>query len=303
MLNGRVYGRRRPYNKASTDPFANVRETEPEFVEWGYGGMGSNKSNVNSSMGSAWRAVQNRSNASAFGNDEDDASGMAWVKKRRAARERAKLEAEQTEPQPEDADVENTEPAIVEEEAQDTPRLPKEGEILLPPVETPTVAPTEQPREKPEHITTAITLPPQRAHKRDPSSHRTQTPQVESPMKEDPPFSVDVFDMELSEGPEVTPEVSEPSADSTSEDEDEESSIEEDDEDDSDAYSEVRVQVFRCIFAQQTGKFVQENAHSKTTLGAGVEKVSRHKDVPQSKTPNLPHSPLKNQLPTTAVGA
>lgn len=202
--------------------------------------MGSNKSNTNSSMGSAWRAVQNGSNASTFGNDEDDTSGMAWVKKRRAARERAKLEAEKMEPQPEGGKVENSQTAIAEEEVKETPQLPKGGEIPPHPDEIPTadlVVP-------PEHITTAINLPPQRAPRREQSSHRAQIPQVESPVKEKPSFGVDVFDMDLAEGSEVTPEISEPSADSTSEDEDdEESSTDEDDEDESDVSSEVRVQV------------------------------------------------------------
>jgi len=108
---------------------------------------------------------------------------------------------------------------------------------------------------------------------------------VESPIKEKPSPGDDVFDMELAERPEVTQEVPEPGTDSTSEDDDDgDSSVGEDDEDDSDLYPE-------------------ESAHSKTALGAGVEKVSRHKDAPQSKTSNLPHSPLKNQLSTTAIGA
>jgi hypothetical protein len=246
MLNGRVYGRRRPYNKASTDPFANVRETEPEFVEWGYGGMGSNKSNTNSSMGSAWKAVQNRSNASAFGNDEDDASGMAWVKKRRAARERAKLEADQPQSQPGDAGLEIPEPVVAEEEVQET-TSPDVEEILSPLAETPSVGSTEQAREKSEHITTAVNLPPQRTHKREPSiGHRIQIPQAESPMKEMSPFGADVFDMDLVERAEVAPGAPEPSADSTSEEEDEEdSSVDEDDEDESDGFSEV---CGTCIF-------------------------------------------------------
>jgi hypothetical protein len=248
MLNGRVYGRRRPYNKASTNPFANVRDAEPEFVEWGYGGMGSNKSNTNSSMGSAWKAVQNRSNASAFGNDEDDASGMAWVKKRREARERAKLEAENMERETEEGKVESLEAVMVEEEMEETPRLAKEGETVLPPDEA---APAVVGAEKPEHITTAVNLPPHRVHKRETSSHRIQTPQMESPVKETAPFAVDVFDMDITERPEVTPEISEPGADSTSEeDEDEESSTDEDEEEESDAYSEVRVQYFRERFGQ-----------------------------------------------------
>lgn len=197
-------------------------------------------------MGSAWKAVQSRSNASAFGNDEDDASGMAWVKKRRAAREKAKLEASKVEPQPEDADSENLQPATTEEEPEprETPRSPREEDDPQPPVETPIMAPAEQSHEKPGHITTAINLPPQRAHKREASfGHRTQIPQVEHPVKERPSFGVDVFDMDLVEKPEVAPEIPKATTDSTSEEdeEDEESSTEEEDEDESDAYSEVCV--------------------------------------------------------------
>lgn len=208
--------------------------------------MGSNKSNTNSSMGSAWRAVQNGKNASAFGNDEDDASGMAWVKKRRAARERAKLEADQAQSQPGDADVETPQLEVTEEEVQET-SLPDEDKIPQPLAETPTVASTGPPHEKPEHITTAINLPPQRTHKREPSfGHRVPIPQPESPIKEKPSFVADVFDMDMAERPEVAPGVPEPSADSTSEDEDdEESSVDEDDEDESDVYSEVRA----CLFS------------------------------------------------------
>lgn len=42
MLNGRIYGAKRQ-NRISENPFANARDEEPEFVEWGYGGMGSVK--------------------------------------------------------------------------------------------------------------------------------------------------------------------------------------------------------------------------------------------------------------------
>jgi hypothetical protein len=52
MLNGRVYGARRP--APNPNVFANTRE-EPEFIEWGYGGMGSvNNANVG---GSVWGKV------------------------------------------------------------------------------------------------------------------------------------------------------------------------------------------------------------------------------------------------------
>ncbi|KAL4253922.1 hypothetical protein ABKN59_003026 [Abortiporus biennis] len=105
MLNGRVYGARR------LDPFANAVYDEPEFVEWGYGGMGS-VNNTNSS--GAWSKLQSGgvnigaeegstsggsvSGGSGRGADEDDdGSGMAWVKKRREAREREKKEKEREE--------------------------------------------------------------------------------------------------------------------------------------------------------------------------------------------------------------
>lgn len=164
MLNGRVYGARRyagehyvclvlhadltyPPIAAQTlaNPFANVRD-DPEFVEWGYGGMGS----VHASAGIAddmWKGLQRSERGgalfagSSFGSssesaqppapvtvgggrgsgaratspigrrkmlddvpecgmgnvgavrDEDDGSGMGWVKRRRAEREaKARLE-------------------------------------------------------------------------------------------------------------------------------------------------------------------------------------------------------------------
>ncbi|KAG1849170.1 hypothetical protein DFJ58DRAFT_842747 [Suillus subalutaceus] len=111
MLNGRVYG-----SKHNANPFANVRD-EPEFVEWGYGGMGS----VNCSSDSKYSvlakgapALLSHSQAKIPGprggavepverndgvgvpspDDEDDGSGMGWVKKRRLQRERERLARE-----------------------------------------------------------------------------------------------------------------------------------------------------------------------------------------------------------------
>ncbi|KIY48321.1 hypothetical protein FISHEDRAFT_73881 [Fistulina hepatica ATCC 64428] len=98
MLNGRVYGRR-SNPVATQNLFASARE-ETAFVEWGYGGMGSVKSGGND----YWRKVQG---SSSFGgaacppggtaDDVDDGGGMAWVRKRREARERAKREQEEKE--------------------------------------------------------------------------------------------------------------------------------------------------------------------------------------------------------------
>lgn len=96
MLNGRVYGARK-HHRANL--FDNIPDEEPEFVEWGYGGMGS------VGAGGVWAKVQSdrkffdgggergRRGASNSGADaEDDGSGMGWVKKRREERERKKRE-------------------------------------------------------------------------------------------------------------------------------------------------------------------------------------------------------------------
>jgi hypothetical protein len=97
MLNGRVYGARKHHR---TNPFDNIPDKEPEFVEWGYGGMGSVRA------GGMWTKVQSdgtffdghghergRSGAPNSGaDDEDDGSGMVWLKKRRAERELKKRE-------------------------------------------------------------------------------------------------------------------------------------------------------------------------------------------------------------------
>ncbi|KAJ7491202.1 hypothetical protein FB451DRAFT_634191 [Mycena latifolia] len=51
MLNGRVYGSRNA--NGTHNPFGNARDDEPEFVEWGYGGMGSVRNGH-----AAWGRVQ-----------------------------------------------------------------------------------------------------------------------------------------------------------------------------------------------------------------------------------------------------
>ena len=97
MLNGRVYGARK---HQSDNVFQNIPDAEPEFVEWGFGGMGSVRA------GGRWSKVQSdrklfighteergRSGIpQASADDEDDGSGMGWVKKRREERERKKRE-------------------------------------------------------------------------------------------------------------------------------------------------------------------------------------------------------------------
>ncbi|EJU05809.1 hypothetical protein DACRYDRAFT_20182 [Dacryopinax primogenitus] len=88
LLNGRVYGGGRQKQE---------KYTEPEFVEWGYGGMGSQKAAAQT----RWQSVQGKTVYNSGGNsrgvdeDSDDGSGMAWVRKRRRERElKAQMEKE-----------------------------------------------------------------------------------------------------------------------------------------------------------------------------------------------------------------
>ncbi|KAF9448896.1 hypothetical protein P691DRAFT_759509 [Macrolepiota fuliginosa MF-IS2] len=102
MLNGRVYGVKRPYN---ANPFANARDEEPEFVEWGYGGMGSVKGATSAGAHGRWERLHGQSVTATAAADEpgrpteddDDGSGMGWVKRRREQREREKKEQEEKE--------------------------------------------------------------------------------------------------------------------------------------------------------------------------------------------------------------
>jgi len=100
LLNGRVYGAQKPPRNLSTNAFGNAPDEEPEFVEWGHGGMGSVRA------GGMWAKVQSnqkllighteergRRGIPAVSHvDEDDGGGMGWVKRRREERERNKLE-------------------------------------------------------------------------------------------------------------------------------------------------------------------------------------------------------------------
>ncbi|KZO95115.1 hypothetical protein CALVIDRAFT_564900 [Calocera viscosa TUFC12733] len=81
LLNGRIYGGGR--NKQQ-------KYEEPEFVEWGYGGMGSNKATTQSKWGSVQGKTVYTSGGKVGGGveeDDDDGSGMAWVRRRRKERE------------------------------------------------------------------------------------------------------------------------------------------------------------------------------------------------------------------------
>ena len=99
MLNGRVYGSKHTAALAA-NPFATE---EPQFVEWGYGGMGSVKGGRSAGVASGgvnWERLHDgpavkegmEVGTSGRGGEEDDGSGMGWVKKRKEERERRERE-------------------------------------------------------------------------------------------------------------------------------------------------------------------------------------------------------------------
>ena len=89
MLNGRVYG-------SKNNPFANIPDQEPEFVEWGYGGMGSVKGAKSAGVSSKWDRLHGDEDSRRDDGDWDDGGGMAWLRKRREERERKAREQEET---------------------------------------------------------------------------------------------------------------------------------------------------------------------------------------------------------------
>ncbi|KAF9036552.1 hypothetical protein BJ165DRAFT_1504279 [Panaeolus papilionaceus] len=187
MLNGRVYGAPKNHH-LKANPFATARDEEPEFVEWGYGGMGSVKGAKSAGVagnGVNWSRLsggsvlkdpnsdESRPSSGAADRDDDDedGSGMGWVRRRREERERKKRE--------EEAAAKNA-LAVPETRSQDTTPTPTrsstldaaafEDTVMAPPTEdadaTPLAAPHTSPLvpSKPEHITEAITIPVHKPH-------------------------------------------------------------------------------------------------------------------------------------------
>ena len=108
IINGRVYG-----GSKNANPFASARDEEPEFVEWGYGGMGSVKGAKSAGVSSTWDRLQGGpvgvggvgAGIGATDVELDDGSGMAWLKRRKEERERKARE--QTEKEENGAEKEN----------------------------------------------------------------------------------------------------------------------------------------------------------------------------------------------------
>ncbi|PPR00054.1 hypothetical protein CVT24_009010 [Panaeolus cyanescens] len=198
MLNGRVYGAPKNH-QLKANPFATARDNEPEFVEWGYGGMGSVKgaksAGVVAANGVNWARLSGgsvlkdsnsddsrpSSGAADRDDDDEDGSGMGWVRRRREERERKKKEQEDaavaalTVPEPNSQETTPTptrsstlDAAAFEAELVSTPRPTAEDNDV-----TPMTAPHPSPLipTKPVHITEAITIPVHKPHHHHHRSH------------------------------------------------------------------------------------------------------------------------------------
>ncbi|RXW24169.1 hypothetical protein EST38_g1677 [Candolleomyces aberdarensis] len=128
MLNGRVYGSK---NNPSANPFDNVRDEEPSFVEWGYGGMGSVK-NAKSAGVSGYEKL-----GGGVDDDLEDGTGTAWLKKRREAREQKAREEREAKEKAEKEALESSAPENTSTEVKDDTDA-KAGE-------TATIAPSSTP--------------------------------------------------------------------------------------------------------------------------------------------------------------
>lgn len=336
MLNGRVYGAKRMHNQ---NAFANIRSEEPEFVEWGFGGMGSvQKGGVGAGI---WAKVQSTGGVSVgahdstshhrpaktesggrLGGDDDDGdgSGMGWVKRRREQREKEKREREAREREqaskqeevqaveakerasdvaesfPGDRDphasIFDPEPPQKDAEGHATPLVltssPATTTSALPGASTPS---TEE-----KHVLTAVSLPPAHTHHHHHHTHShsrstlERAPSMVASVKGEPerrdsadtargvPVATDHVHVhqpsivddagvvgEVRRADSVRSEASHTSSSSTSEDADEGDNEEEDlespkdEEEDDDDDDEL------------------EEESRLTALGAGVEKISRHR--------------------------
>ncbi|KAF7323476.1 hypothetical protein HMN09_00128600 [Mycena chlorophos] len=269
MLNGRVYGAKNA--DGTHNPFGNARdEPESEFVEWGYGGMGSVRHGVGSS---AWSRVQAggsnstnsttpRTNATTSGavhvgmgvvgdgDEGDDGSGMAWVRRRREAREREareRAEKEKTEAEAADPITEDKQP----QPGDSTPTLTEAAPLSSSPIQSPALLAPDPPpivADPPaeEHILSAVTLPAGFRGHHGHGHHRSSSD------------ALGIADTKLTDESPLSSSAAS-TASSDSEDESDDGGDGADDDEDVDADEE-------------------EQKRRATALGAGVEKVSRHKD-------------------------
>ncbi|CCM05795.1 uncharacterized protein FIBRA_08028 [Fibroporia radiculosa] len=320
LLNGRVYGAKRA---AAANLFASARSEEPQFVEWGYGGMGSvQAANVGSGIWSKLQAGQGVSIGahdaeSSFGRrsvapsrDDDDGSGMAWVKRRREQRERAQKEKESTQAVNEgteslpkvlakaetplevdpDSSVCDPDPPCTDKTDGASGRVVSPSPIS-PPISLPTSAATTPGSE--DHVLMAAYIPP-RAHHHHSGSHGHALLHTPGVMERVPsglrgrevrqnsadtmqvaPGALEILQTEdvidtskddaLRKADSLASALSDASSSTLSEDSDEEADADEDE-----PYS-----------SQDNDDVDEDEQECKriTAMGAGVEKISRHKET------------------------
>ncbi|KAF7978716.1 hypothetical protein HWV62_44999 [Athelia sp. TMB] len=247
MLNGRVYGGRRALQHSNL--FATAKDEEPSFVEWGYGGMGAVRSNSGvGAHGSKWARVQGGGalGGGARDEDDDDGGGMAWARKRKEARE---AEEKKNAPAPDAAT-----PA---EKPVETPASapPPEHDLRTVPVPVQPTSPTTPTTPSTASASPVAPRPPYHLRTRSGSGSASlislPSPSEEKGERAMSPLRLPSFGSPLAEGS---------GSGSTSEDDEAGSEDEGDDEGDGEEEEEER------------------QRQRATALGAGVEKVSRHKE-------------------------
>ncbi|TFL07766.1 hypothetical protein BDV98DRAFT_588222 [Pterulicium gracile] len=284
MLNGRVYGSKHRKGQEGPNLFANIRDEEPEFVEWGYGGMGSVKNAASHGSGVNWSKVQGSGAGLGANDDDDDVSGLAWVRKRKAERERRALEEKEKADAEAAAAAATPSPATtppVEATIVDTPSTapapsvpshavtPSTSMPSTPAVGTPLSEALPTPREEHHHVlTTKVSAPPRHHHHR---THSAQSSSAQLPVNKEASSMPSTTSQAVVDGASTTPgvrtveekdeEIASPSGSTSSESADPSSESESDDDDDDDADEE------------------QVTNSRLTSVGAGVEKISRHKDT------------------------
>lgn len=270
MLNGRVYGARRAKERLQPQP-----SMEPEFSEWGYGGMGS----VGNS--GEYSKLQSNSSSVGGGDDDDDGSGMTWIRKRREKREREERErkaaeeaaaAEAAKKATEDTPVDSgAEPRASTDTSNSTPTIHPDAADATTEPRTPTkethnpIAGPDQPLSQANPLspprtqaTRSISGPPSRQ-----DSGATVTPERHIPTVITVPAhrgrqDSTVLGNAVAMSPEMSPERSSSgSSRSNSDDEEEEGSSSTTGRDEDEEEEE-------------------ENQKRKTALSAGIEKISRH---------------------------
>ena len=283
MLNGRVYGSKHRKGHEGPNLFANIRDEEPEFVEWGYGGMGSVKNAASHGSGVNWSKVQGSGAGLGVNDDDDDVSGLAWVRKRKAERERKALEEKEkadaevaaaaaptpaTSPPVEAANTDS--PSTAPIPSAPAPAVTPSTSIpSTPAVGTPLSEALPTPREEHHHVlTTKVSAPPRHHHHR---THSAQSSSAQLPAHKETSSIPSAANQAPVDGASTVPgvrtvnekdeEIVSPSGSASSESADSSSESESDDDDDEDADEE------------------QVTNSRLTSVGAGVEKISRHKDT------------------------